>query len=101
MKDKYNYDVAPAYRAPDPQPVSVHFELKDPKATTVCLAGTFNNWRSEMYRKNSAHTGKPVQDQLQFAFPPCIKPNFKATLDGATKSCFAPFHPPMRSLLPA
>jgi 1,4-alpha-glucan branching enzyme len=49
----HNYEIAPAYRAPDPQRVPVHFEFKDSKATTVCLAGTFNNWQSD---RKTLHT---------------------------------------------
>jgi len=34
-------------RGTGPQLVPVHFEFTHPTATTVCVAGTFNNWQPE------------------------------------------------------
>jgi len=43
MKHKHNNN-APGVA---PQWVTVRFEFTHPTATTVCLAGTFNNWQPE------------------------------------------------------
>lgn len=40
-----------------PQLVTIHFEFNDPKATTVCLAGTFNNWKPEPKTLRSSGVG--------------------------------------------
>jgi 1,4-alpha-glucan branching enzyme len=37
--------------------VPVHFEFKDPKATAVCLAGTFNHWRPDGDTLDSSGVG--------------------------------------------
>ena len=37
--------------------VPVHFEFADPKATTVCLAGTFNHWQPETKSLHSSGVG--------------------------------------------
>jgi len=42
MKHNKNHDNA---RSASPQLVPVRFEFTDLAATTVCLAGTFNNWK--------------------------------------------------------
>jgi 1,4-alpha-glucan branching enzyme len=39
------------------QLVSVRFEFTDPSAKTVCLAGTFNGWESEMKNMHSSGAG--------------------------------------------
>jgi 1,4-alpha-glucan branching enzyme len=57
MKHNRNYDDAPVHRTPDPQLVPVHFEFKDPKATTVCLAGTFNHWQPDSKTLDSSGVG--------------------------------------------
>lgn len=57
MKHNRNHDNAPAHRAPDSQSVPVHFEFKDPKATTVCLAGTFNHWQPDSRTLHSSGVG--------------------------------------------
>ena len=57
MKQDCNNDIAPARRTPDPQLVPVHFEFKDPKATTVCLAGTFNHWQPDSKTLDSSDVG--------------------------------------------
>ena len=57
MKHNRNHDNAPTQRAPDPQLVPVHFEFKDSKATTVCLAGTFNHWQPDSKTLRSSGVG--------------------------------------------
>ena len=57
MKQDRNNDNVPACRAQDPQLVPVHFEFKDPKAATVCLAGTFNHWQPESKTLQSSGVG--------------------------------------------
>jgi 1,4-alpha-glucan branching enzyme len=57
MKHNRNHDNGPAHRAPDPQLASVRFEFKDPKATTVCLAGTFNHWQPDSKTLRSSGVG--------------------------------------------
>jgi 1,4-alpha-glucan branching enzyme len=42
MKHNHNHDNA---RSAGPQPVPVRFEFTHPTATTVCVAGTFNQWQ--------------------------------------------------------
>ena len=37
--------------------VPVHFEFTDPKATTVCIAGTFNHWQPEAKTLHSSGVG--------------------------------------------
>lgn len=37
--------------------VPVHFEFADPKATEVCIAGTFNHWQPEAKTQQSSGTG--------------------------------------------
>ena len=37
--------------------VLVHFEFADPKATTVCIAGTFNHWQPEVKTLHSSGSG--------------------------------------------
>jgi 1,4-alpha-glucan branching enzyme len=38
--------------------VPVCFEFTHPTATTVCLAGTFNNWKPESEVRHSSSTGR-------------------------------------------
>jgi 1,4-alpha-glucan branching enzyme len=57
MKHNLNHDNAPAYRAPDPQPMHVRFEFMDPTATIVCLAGTFNRWQPDSETLHSSGVG--------------------------------------------
>lgn len=57
MKHNHNHDNTPARRTPGPQRVPVHFEFKDPKATTVCLAGTFNRWQPDSRALHSSGVG--------------------------------------------
>jgi 1,4-alpha-glucan branching enzyme len=44
MKQNHHHDNAPPA---GPQLVPVRFEFTDPKARTVCVAGTFNHWQPE------------------------------------------------------
>ena len=57
MKQHRNNTNVPEDRAPDPQLVPVHFEFKDLKAKTVCLAGTFNHWQPESKTLQSSGVG--------------------------------------------
>jgi 1,4-alpha-glucan branching enzyme len=57
MKHNRNHDNAPTPRPSDLQRVPVHFEFKDPKATTVCLAGTFNHWQPDSRTLHSSGEG--------------------------------------------
>jgi len=57
MKHNRNHDNAPAHRTPDPQLMPVHFEFKNPTATTVCLAGTFNHWQPDSKTLHSSGEG--------------------------------------------
>jgi 1,4-alpha-glucan branching enzyme len=38
--------------------LTVRFEFNDPKATTVCLAGTFNHWQPEAKTLHSSGGGR-------------------------------------------
>src|ERR1051325_2815301 len=40
-----------------PRPVPVRFEFKHPTASTVCVAGSFNDWRPESEVLHSSGTG--------------------------------------------
>jgi 1,4-alpha-glucan branching enzyme len=44
MKHNHNHDNAPTL---DAQLVPFRFEFTDPKATSVCVAGSFNDWQPE------------------------------------------------------
>ena len=44
MKHNHNHDNS---RSAGPQLVPVRFEFTHPTATTVCVAGTFNQWQPE------------------------------------------------------
>ena len=52
MKHNHNHD-----NAPSPQLVPVRFEFTDPKATSVCLAGKFNDWQPEAKTMHSSGVG--------------------------------------------
>ena len=43
--------------APGPQLVSVCFQFTDPKAKTVCIAGSFNQWKPEAKTLHSSGVG--------------------------------------------
>ncbi len=57
MKQNRNNDNVPGYRTPDSRRVPIHFEFKDPKAMTVCLAGTFNRWQPDGNTLDSSGVG--------------------------------------------
>ena len=52
MKHNHNHG-----NAPSPQLVPVRFEFTNPKATTVCIAGTFNHWQPEAKTLHSSGVG--------------------------------------------
>jgi 1,4-alpha-glucan branching enzyme len=54
MKHNHIYDNAPSAGV---QLVPVRFEFNDPKATSVCLAGTFNHWQPEAKTLHSSGIG--------------------------------------------
>jgi 1,4-alpha-glucan branching enzyme len=55
MKHNKSHDNA---RSAGLQLVRVCFEFTHPTATTVCLAGTFNNWKPESKVRHSSSTGR-------------------------------------------
>jgi len=57
MKNKHNPDPVRGGR-PRPRLVPVRFEFTHPTATTVCLAGTFNEWQPESKTLHSSSTGR-------------------------------------------
>jgi 1,4-alpha-glucan branching enzyme len=52
MKHNHNHD-----NAPHPQLAPVLFELTHPTARTVCIAGTFNDWKPEAKTLHSSGAG--------------------------------------------
>ena len=54
MKHSHNHDNT---WSASPQSVPVLFEFTDPAATTVCSAGTFNNWKPESKSLHSSGVG--------------------------------------------
>jgi 1,4-alpha-glucan branching enzyme len=52
MKHNHNHD-----NARSPQLVPVRFEFNHPTATTVCIAGTFNQWQPEAKTLHSSGAG--------------------------------------------
>ena len=54
MKHNHNHDNAPS---PGLQLQPVRFEFTHPTATSVCLAGTFNNWKPETKTLHSSGVG--------------------------------------------
>ena len=52
---RHNHELDKAH-SPDPKLVPVRFEFTHPTATTVCLAGTFNDWSP--IAKPMHHSGK-------------------------------------------
>ncbi len=59
MKHNKNHD-----NAPDAVPhlVPVHFEITDPTAANVCVAGCFNHWKPEAKSLHPAGGGRWVKD---------------------------------------
>jgi 1,4-alpha-glucan branching enzyme len=55
MKHNRNHDNS---RSADTQLVSVRFEFTHPTATTVCIAGTFNQWQPEAKTLHPAGGGR-------------------------------------------
>lgn len=55
MKHNHNHDNGPG---PGPELVPFRFEFTDPKATTVFVAGTFNNWDPEAKALHPDGAGK-------------------------------------------
>lgn len=64
MKHNKNHDNA---RSTGPQLVPVRFEFTHPTATTVCVAGCFNNWQPEAKTLHPAGGGHWLKDT---ALPP-------------------------------
>ena len=54
MKHNHNHDNAPG---PALQLMPVRFEFTHPTATTVCVAGTFNQWKPEAKTLHSSGVG--------------------------------------------
>ena len=54
MKHNHNHDNIPAAGQ---ELVPVHFEYTHPTATTVCVAGTFNQWKPEAKTLRNAGAG--------------------------------------------
>jgi 1,4-alpha-glucan branching enzyme len=55
MKHNHHHDNAPGAGL---QLQPVRFEFTDPKATTVCIAGTFNQWQPETKTLRSTGSGQ-------------------------------------------
>jgi len=55
MKHNHNHDNVPS---PGLQLQPVRFEFTDPTATTVCVAGTFNQWQPEAKTLRSTGVGQ-------------------------------------------
>jgi 1,4-alpha-glucan branching enzyme len=59
MKHNHNHDNG---LSPDPQLVPVHFEFTHLTASSVCLAGTFNQWQPETKTLHSSGAGNWWKD---------------------------------------
>jgi len=60
MKHTHNHDHGRSHadgQTTSPRLVPVRFEFNDPNATTVCVAGTFNNWQPEAKELHSSKIG--------------------------------------------
>ena len=64
MKFNHNHDNA---RSASPQLVPVRFEFTHPTATTVCVAGTFNDWHAETKPMHPVGDGRWLKET---ALPP-------------------------------
>ena len=64
MKHNKKHDNA---RSAGPQLVPVHFEFTHPTATTVSVAGCFNNWKPEAKALNATGGGRWLKET---ALPP-------------------------------
>jgi 1,4-alpha-glucan branching enzyme len=61
MKHNKNHDNA---RNVGPQLQPVHFELTHPTATTVCVAGTFNDWHTEAKPMHPVGDGRWMKETV-------------------------------------
>jgi 1,4-alpha-glucan branching enzyme len=59
MKHNRNHDNAKSF---GPPLQTVHFEFNHPAARTVCVAGTFNNWRPDAKPMHSLGGGHWVKE---------------------------------------
>jgi 1,4-alpha-glucan branching enzyme len=59
MKHNHNHDNA---RTPGPELVPVHFEFTHATASTVCVAGTFNDWQAATKSMHRWGNGNWVKD---------------------------------------
>jgi 1,4-alpha-glucan branching enzyme len=59
MKHNHNHDNGPDVES---LLLPVRFEFTHPNATTVCLAGTFNNWKPESRIMHSSSAGRWWKD---------------------------------------
>jgi 1,4-alpha-glucan branching enzyme len=73
MKHNHNHDNAHA-----PALMPVHFEFTHLTATTVCVAGTFNDWHPTTKSMQAAGSGQWMQD----AFLPPGKYEYCLVVDG-------------------
>src|SRR5438270_6754315 len=64
MKQNHTHDNAPSG---NPSSVPVRFEFTHPSAATVCVAGTFNNWRPEAKPMHPLGGGRWLKES---ALPP-------------------------------
>jgi 1,4-alpha-glucan branching enzyme len=64
MKHNHNHDNV---RNAGPQLVPVRFEFTHPTATTVCVAGTFNDWNAEAKPMHPVGDGRWLKET---ALPP-------------------------------
>jgi 1,4-alpha-glucan branching enzyme len=64
MNHNHNHDNA---RSASPQLVPVRFEFTHPTATTVCVAGTFNDWHAEAKPMHPVGDGRWLKET---ALPP-------------------------------
>ena len=58
---KHNHDHDNVHRVA-PRLVPVHFEFTDPAATTVCVAGCFNDWQPEAKALHPAGGGRWLKE---------------------------------------
>ena len=61
MKHNHNHNNAPN---PGPRLVPVRFEYTHPTATSVCVAGSFNQWKPEAKTLHYAGTGHWTKDTV-------------------------------------
>ncbi len=61
MKHNKNHDNA---RSAGPELVPVRFEFTHPTASTVCIAGTFNDWNAEAKPMHAVGNGRWLKDTV-------------------------------------